>query len=87
MMTLQHQGRTFVLEVRGPLGTTWRQVGRDADAAAKTDLIAKLLTNEDAVRRMARGEVVTMQLPEAIAMEFRFSIPDGVNPCEGGPQG
>ena len=83
MLTLQHQGRTFVLEIRGVIdGGKWHRVGRDADANAGTDRIAKLLTDEDAVRRMGRGEVVTIREPGMPDQEFRFSIPDGVR--EGG---
>lgn len=84
MLTVTHQGRTFVLEVRGVINDKWRQVGRDADANAGTDLIAKLLTDQDAVARMGRGEVVTVQLPEDVKQEFRFSLPDGVAPIDGG---
>lgn len=77
MLTVTHQGRTFVLEVRGPLRQKWNPVDRDADEKAGTDLIAKVLTDKDAVQRMGRGEIVTMRLGDGQGMEFRFSLPEG----------
>lgn len=78
MMTVTYEGHTFVLEVRGTLRGKWNPVDRDADEKADTNLIAKLLTDKDAVRRMGRGEVVTMRLSDSPDMEFRFSLPSGV---------
>jgi hypothetical protein len=83
MMTVTYEGRTFVLEVRGPLRSKWNPVDRDADEKAGTDLIAKVLTDKDAVRRMGSGEVVTARIPGQPDMEFRFSLPAGVPRLDG----